>query len=45
MGSGKGNKTPKEVGRVKGNFPLDKNVTDAEEKFVKGVKEIIENES
>lgn len=31
-------------GRVKGNFPLAKDVEKAEIKFVKGVKEIIENE-
>lgn len=31
-------------GRVKGNFPLDKDVKRAEKKFEKGVKEIIENE-
>ena len=31
-------------GRVKGNFPLAKDVENAEVKFVKGVKEIIENE-
>ena len=44
VGSGKGNKTPIEVGRIDGNFPLAKNVIEAETKFVKGVKEIIENE-
>lgn len=31
-------------GRVEGNFPLAKNVTEAEKKFVHGVKEIIKNE-
>lgn len=44
VGAGKGNKTPIEVGRINGNFPLAKNVIEAETKFVKGVKEIIENE-
>ena len=44
VGSGKGNKTPKEIGRVDGNNYLSKNVIEAETKFVKGVKEIIENE-
>lgn len=31
-------------GRVEGNFPLAKNVTEAEKKFICGVKEIIKNE-
>ena len=31
-------------GRVKGNFPLAKDVEIAETKFVKGIKEIIKNE-
>jgi hypothetical protein len=44
VGSGKGNKIPLEVGRIEGNFPLAEDVIEAENKFVKGVKEIIENE-
>ena len=44
VGSGKGNKIPKEIGRVDGNNYLSKNVIEAETKFVKGIKEIIENE-
>ncbi len=44
VGGGKGNKTPLEVGKTKGNNFLSKNVIEAETKFVKGVKEIIENE-
>ena len=31
-------------GRVEGNFPLDKDVEKAETKFIKGVKEVVENE-
>lgn len=45
VGAGKGNKTPKEIGRVDGNDYLSKNVIEAETKFVKGVKEIVANES
>lgn len=44
VGTGKGNKVPREIGKVKGNDFLSKNVVEAERKFVKGVKEIIENE-
>lgn len=41
VGAGKGNKIPKEIGRVRGNDFLSKNVIKAEKKFVEGVKEII----
>ena len=44
VGTGKGNKIPKEVGKINGNEFLSKNVIEAERKFVKGVKEIIANE-
>lgn len=43
VGTGAHNSIPKEVGKTKSNDFLSKNVTDAENKFFKGVKEIIEN--
>ena len=42
VGTGPGNKIPKEVGKTKSNDYLSRNVIEAEKKFVKGVKEIIE---
>ena len=42
VGTGPGNKIPKEVGKTKSNDYLSRNVIEAEKKFVKGVKEIID---
>ena len=43
VGTGPHNSVPKEVGKTKSNDYLSKNVIEAENRFVKGVKEIIEN--
>lgn len=43
VGTGTHNRIPKEVGKTRSNEYLRKNVTVAENKFVKGIKEIIKN--
>ena len=43
VGSGPKNKIPLEVGKTKGNDFLSKNVIEAQNKFIKGVRRIIEN--
>lgn len=42
VGSGSHNRNPKEVGKTRANDFLEKNVVDAQKKFIRGVKKIIE---
>ena len=43
VGSGPHNRTPKQIGTTKANDFLEKHVIDAQKKFIKGVKKIIES--